>query len=80
MEHIKADANRLKRMTRKEVIEYCKEELLNGYYVFQICKNCGKYLTEPEADTENAKIVKVCKYCYDTKQPIMTKLWRLLRR
>jgi len=37
----------------------------NGEYISKICRKCGKYFADINAHTETAKIIEVCRYCFD---------------
>ena len=37
----------------------------NCFYLEQICRKCGDVKMSPDGKTENAKIVRCCKECFD---------------
>lgn len=50
---------------RQEIIDYVKNHAWNGQYVYQVCMNCGNYLTAPDAKTDNIEIKNHCFKCID---------------
>lgn len=54
--------------TDDEIRKIAKEEMKNhnGEYISSICR-CGSFTTNPEASTENAKILNQCKFCFKEK-------------
>lgn len=53
-----------RKMTDKEIRAAVKSREFNGYYATKICK-CGEFWASPDGHTNTAKIVEVCKKCFE---------------
>ncbi len=65
MRIIKINTDRIKKLNRADVIDYCKKNVLNGEYIHSICFNCGAYKVYPNCNTEDFIREEVCKDCIE---------------
>lgn len=54
----------MKRLNDDEIRQFAKQIIWNGWYLTQICKNCGTVLCDPDKSTDDARIVDKCKECF----------------